>query len=169
VEIEGFELHPEFPPDGVSVSTFIPPGREQAYREYMRDFAGGFGVEMGAPERAPNTRRALAVAELARDAGKLREFWDAAMDAHWLHGRDLTDDGELQALAEAVGIDPAAALAATRDEGMAARLEGQRKGAAEAKVAAIPAFLIGDERIVGCQPYERIAAAAERAGAQRRG
>ncbi len=168
MELEGFELHPEFPPDGVPVSTFVPPGREQAYREYMRNFAGGFGVEMGSPERAPNTRRALAVAEHARDQGLLREFWDAAMDAHWNGGRDLTDEETLRQIAVDVGLDPDAAAAALHDEAMATRLDAQRERAAEAKVAAIPAFLIGDERIVGCQPYERIAAAAERAGARRR-
>ena len=168
MELEGFELHPEFPPDGVPVSTFVPPGREQAYREYMRNFAGGFGVEMGSPERAPNTRRALAVAEHARDQGLLREFWDAAMDAHWLHGQDLTDDGVLRQLAQDVGLDPDVAVAAMAEERIRGRLDGLRERAAEVNVTAIPAFLIGEERIVGCQPYERVARAAEKAGARRR-
>ena len=32
----------------------------------------------------------------------------------------------------------------------------------------VPTFFIGDEEVVGCQPYEVLAAAAERAGAKRR-
>lgn len=168
MEFCGFELHPEFPADGLPLSRFGPPEKREARQRSMAEFAGRFGVEMGYPDRAPNTRKALAVAEYARDHGKLRELWDAAMDAHWLHGRDLTDDGVLRALAEAVGLDPVEAVAAASDAAVLLRLDSLRDRAAEAGVSAIPAFLIGDQRIVGCQPYEQIARAAENAGARRR-
>jgi predicted DsbA family dithiol-disulfide isomerase len=35
-------------------------------------------------------------------------------------------------------------------------------------VRGIPTFAFGDVQVVGCQPYEALAAAAERAGVKRR-
>jgi len=168
VELCGFELHPEFPAEGVPLSRFGSPDQLEARRRSMAEFAEGFGVEMGFPDRAPNTRKALALAEVARDHGRLSELWDAAMDAHWLHGQDLTDDGVLRQLAQDVGLDPDVAVAAMAEERIRGRVDGLRERAAEVNVTAIPAFLIGEERIVGCQPYERVARAAEKAGARRR-
>ena len=40
--------------------------------------------------------------------------------------------------------------------------------AAPAGVTGIPTFDLGELRVVGCQPYEVLAAAAEQAGARRR-
>jgi predicted DsbA family dithiol-disulfide isomerase len=40
--------------------------------------------------------------------------------------------------------------------------------AARAGVTGIPTFIIGRRRVVGCQPYQLLAAEAEAAGAERR-
>ena len=136
---------------------------------YVSEFAARFGIDdLRPPARVANTRRALAVAEHARDRGRLDAFRAAAFDAYWRHGKDLEDDQDLRATAAAAGLDPDAALGAATDPALLARVDASRRRAAEAGVTGIPTFDIGGTRIVGCQPYEALAAAVRKAGATRR-
>ncbi len=91
------------------------------------------------------------------------------MNAHWREGQDLEDDGILGDLARWAGLDPGEAVAAASDPAYRARVDAMGEEAARAGVTGIPTFFIGDGKVVGCQPYEAIAAEAEAAGARRRG
>jgi predicted DsbA family dithiol-disulfide isomerase len=136
---------------------------------HLARFAAAFGVEgLRIPDRSPNTRAALALAEHARDRGRLHELRHAAMDAFWRRGEDLEDRAVLARCAGEAGLDPAAALLAIDDPAVVARVDAMGRDAARAGVTGIPTFLVGDRRVVGCQPYEVIAATAEAAGARRR-
>jgi predicted DsbA family dithiol-disulfide isomerase len=136
---------------------------------HLARFAASFGVDgLRIPERSPNTRAALALAEHARDRGRLQELRHAAMEAFWRRGEDLEDRAVLSRCAAAAGLDPAGALVAIDDPAVVARVDGMGRDAARAGVTGIPTFLIGGQRVVGCQPYEVLAAAAQAAGAKRR-
>jgi len=135
----------------------------------LREFAREFGItDMTFRERSPNTRRALAIAEYARDQGKLEPWRKLAMDAHWRRGMDLENDPDLRALAIEAGLDPDAALAASSDETYLARIDRRRQEAEALGVTGIPTFVIGDSGVGGCQPYDVLARFAESAGAARR-
>ncbi len=165
----GFELHPETPRGGIAIARLFGAQRVEGMREYMRRFAESFGIsDMRQPGHLPNTRRALAVAEYARDEGRLTGFRHAAMDAHWRRGQDLEDEGAIRELAGAAGLDPDAAVTAMDDSRYLARVDELRREASRAGVTGIPTFFIGEEVVVGCQPYRVLAEAVERAGAQRR-
>jgi 2-hydroxychromene-2-carboxylate isomerase len=90
------------------------------------------------------------------------------MDAYWRDGLDLEDDAVLRGIATEAGLDPDAALGAADDAAYLARVDALRDEAHDRGVMGIPNVLVGDQRIVGCQPYERFAAAAEAAGARPR-
>lgn len=136
---------------------------------HLARFAAAFGVAgLRIPERSPNTRAALALAEHARDEGRLHETRRALMEAFWRRGEDLEDREVLARCAREAGLDPARALAALDDPALAARVDAMGRDAARAGVTGIPTFVVGGRRVVGCQPYEVIAAAAEAAGARRR-
>ncbi len=192
----GFELHPETPPGGMDLAQVFGPARARQMREYMRQFAASFGItDMGQPTHMPNTRRALAAAEYARDQGLLTEFRHRAMDAYWREARDLEDPAAIASVASAAGLDGAAAAAAMDASPYLARVDAMRAEATRAGVTGIPTFFFGSvppddvtaplsrdnargasgrsplpipDVVVGCQPYPLLAAAAERAGAQRR-
>lgn len=140
----------------------------------MDQFAASFRVTgMKHPERIPNTRRALAMAELARERGVLDAFRDSAMRAHWRDGMDLEKDADLAEVARRAGLDPALALAASRDPKYLARIDAVREEAGAMGVTGIPTFVFGELEeepvaVVGCQPYEVLAEAAEQAGALRK-
>ena len=164
----GYELHPGTPPGGLPVAEFLPRPAEMI--GYVRAFAAGFGIaDLVPPARLANTRRALAAAQAARDAGALDAWRAAAFDAYWRRGRGLESDEELAAIARDAGLDPALALRAARDPAALARVDAARQEAILAGVTGIPTFDLGDARIVGCQRYEVLADAARRAGARRRG
>jgi predicted DsbA family dithiol-disulfide isomerase len=157
------------PEGGAPLSDLFPPERLADMQGYVERFAEGFGVlGMRSSGRIQNTRRTLAVVELAREQGRPHEFRVAAMEAYWRQGLDLEQEAVLREVAERAGLDPDLALAVRKDEAYLARVDALRKDAAGRGVSSIPTFFFGDlPPVVGCQPYETLAEAAEAAGATR--
>src|SRR5215831_12850352 len=112
----GFELHPSTPRGGMPLSALFPGMDLPRMHERTRRFAARFDVTgFDPPDRLQNTRRALAIAELARDRGVLDAYRSAVFDAHWRRGMNLESDEDLRSIASSVGLDPAEALAAADD------------------------------------------------------
>jgi predicted DsbA family dithiol-disulfide isomerase len=143
--------------------------RSRQMRSYLLDFAARAGVRgMVVPEHKPNTRRALALAEHARDHGRLHEARTALMNAYWREGQDIEEDGVLAQAARASGLDPGAAIQAIAAPAILERVDEMGAEAARAGVTGIPTFVIGGRLVVGAQPYDVLAGEAEAAGARRR-
>jgi predicted DsbA family dithiol-disulfide isomerase len=137
--------------------------------QQTRRFAASFGVTgFEPPNRLQSSRRALALAEVARAQGRLEPFRQAAFDAHWRRAEDLEATATLQRLATAAGLDPATALAEADLPETLAIVDARQQEARRNGVTGIPTFVINAIRVVGCQPYEALAAAAERAKVPRR-
>jgi predicted DsbA family dithiol-disulfide isomerase len=165
----GFELHPNTPPGGQSLSRLFPGVSLPSLHDRTRHFAARFGVtDFTPPDVLQNTRRALAIAELARDRGRLEPFRAAAFEAHWRQGKNLETDADLRIIAAAAGLPPDEALRAADDPAFLARVDDKQDEARAEGVAGIPTFIVAGEEVVGCQPYEVLADAAERAGVPRR-
>jgi predicted DsbA family dithiol-disulfide isomerase len=165
----GFELHPSTPRGGLSLSRLFPGVPLPALHERTRRFAARFGVTgFNPPDDLHNTRRALAIAELARAEGRLEPFRAAVFEAHWRQGKNLEDDDDLAAIAVAAGLRADEALRAADDPAILARVDQKQEEARQSGVTGIPTFIIAGDEVVGCQPYEVLAAAAERAGVRRR-
>jgi predicted DsbA family dithiol-disulfide isomerase len=166
----GFELHPETPSGGRPLTDRVPRERVSQLKSGLREFAASFGVpDLELPDHLPNTRRALAIAEYAREQGKLDAFRLAAMHAHWRAGKNLEDEHDLREIALDAGLEPEAALRAPGAYQYLQRVDAMREEASSVGVTGIPTLIIGQYGVVGCQPYELIAQAAERTGARRRG
>lgn len=164
----GFELHPETPEGGVGIGRLFGAGQVEPMRQHMKRFAAQFGIhDMRHPDRLPNTRRILAAAELARDEGRLDDFRAAAMNAYWRGGADLEDTAVVREIARQVGLDADSAVAAMDDPRYLDRVDAVRRESINAGVTGIPTFFIGEQTIVGCQPYPVLASAVERAGGAR--
>lgn len=91
------------------------------------------------------------------------------MHAHWREGKNLEDRHDLRAIALRAGLESEAALQAMGAERYLQRVDAIREEATQIDVTGIPTFVIGRCGVVGCQTYEVITRAAERAGAHRRG
>ena len=133
-------------------------------RTYIHNFAEKFGVHgMGEPERLINTRQILAAAEFARDQGKLDVFRTVAMDAYWMHGKNLENEEEIREISRQADLDADAAVRALNDSRYLKRVDDLRVEATQMGVTGIPTFFIGDECIVGCQQYEILEEAVRKA------
>jgi predicted DsbA family dithiol-disulfide isomerase len=170
----GFELHPETPRGGMELARLFPGMDLDAMHDRLASFAAGFGVtDLARHRRLPNTRRALAVAEHARDQGRLDAFRQATMDAHWRDARDIEDLEVLAALAAGAGLDPESARRAADDPTLLARIDATRQESKRLGVPGIPTFVLGAlgqgaRAVVGCQPYQVLADLADKVGAARR-
>jgi predicted DsbA family dithiol-disulfide isomerase len=161
----GFELHPEIPAGGVPLDEMFGADRVRKMRPYLVEFARAQGVPgMVVPAHKPSTRKALALAEWARGQGRLHQVRTGLMDAYWREGLDLEDDRVLTRVAVGAGLEGAAAIRGSREREILERVADMGRAAARAGVTGIPTFDIGEERVVGAQPYEVLAGAARRVG-----
>lgn len=151
------------------LADFFPPGRLDGMAEYMKNFAAQFGIDdFRQRDRIPNTRRALALAEVAREEGKLDAYRERAMHAHWRDGMDLENDTDLRAIAGDAGLSGDAVARSQSDPRYLQRVDAMRAEANAIGVEGVPTFILGRYGLSGCQPYEVFERLAEKAGAKRR-
>ena len=150
-----FDLHPEYPPEGISLADLH---RRYGFgdQDPLRERFAAAGLEYNRPEIVPNTKLALRMTELARERGLHEPFHDRLMDAYWSEATNIGEPDELRRLAAAVGLgtddveqviaDPVTYLAA---------VEGSTQQAHSVGINAVPAFVL-DRRVLvlGAQPLE---------------
>lgn len=169
LEWHGFELHPGTPRGGMPLTELFRGAHLPSLHARTKAFGAQFGVhDFQPPDRLRNTRRALAMAEYARDQGVLDAFRKAVFDAHWRRGKDLEADADLREIAESVGLSADAALRAADDRAMLDRVDARQALARKSGVSGIPTFDFENVRVSGCQPFDVLAEAARRAGAKPR-
>lgn len=119
----------------------------------------------GTIEKVPNSRRALLLAELARERGAFDALHPRLFDAYWARGRDIGDERVLLEEGTAVGLDEGEIAEALRDERHLTRIEAQTRAALELGAGGVPAWLIDHRLLVpGAQPHEVFARVLERLG-----
>ena len=148
---------------------YFAPDRLAGMQEHLQKLAAHFGIhDLKQSDRIPNTRRALALAEVARDQGKLDAFRERAMHAHWRDGMDLENDADLRTIANDARLSADAVDQSKNDPRYLARVGDTRDEANELGIRGIPTFVIGQYGMSGAQQYEAFAQLAERAGAVKR-
>ena len=116
-------------------------------------------------EKVPNSRRALMLAELARERGVFDRLHRRLFDAYWARGRDIGDQRVLIDEGIAVGLEQDEIAEALRDERYLERIEEQTHLAIELGAGGVPAWAI-DQRVLvpGAQPHDVFARVLERLG-----
>jgi predicted DsbA family dithiol-disulfide isomerase len=155
VEWLPFDLHPEYPPEGIP--------REELQRRYPADVhertrrmveAAGLAYNPP-PDLVPNSRKALEVTELARDRGLHEPVHTRLMHAYWEEGQNIGDEEVLVRLVSDAGLDPEEAVAALADRRYADRVDASTYAAQRQGVNGIPAFVLGERLLIlGAQPHE---------------
>jgi predicted DsbA family dithiol-disulfide isomerase len=149
---------------------YFPRERLAGMRAHLQQLAERNSIEgFRQPERIPNTRRALALAEVARDEDRLDAYRQRAMDAHWRDGLNLESDEDLRLIASDAGLSADAVARSTEDPRYLERVDAMRAEANDVGVQGIPTFVLGPYALSGAQPYEVFEELARRAGAAARG
>ena len=149
-----FDLHPEYPPEGIPRERLVErygPG----IHEHTRRVIEAAGLTYGPPDVIPNSRKALELTELAREAGLHASVHDRLMHAYWSEGADIGDDEVLLGLVTDAGLDQSEAKAALDERRYADRVDASTREAQLHGIHAIPAFVL-DKRllVLGAQAHE---------------
>ena len=150
-----FDLHPEYPPEGISLADLH---RRYGFgdQDPLRERFAAAGLEYNRPEIVPNTKLALRMTELARERGLHEPFHDRLMDAYWSEAANIGEPDELRRLAAAVGLDTDDVEQVIADPvTYLAAVEGSTQQAHSVGINAVPAFVL-DRRVLvlGAQPLE---------------
>jgi predicted DsbA family dithiol-disulfide isomerase len=141
-----FDLHPEYPAEGVSAERYnfdVNAHHEQLF--------GEAGLPWTPHERFPNSRAALNVGELARERGCHDDFHYGAMRAFWAEGQDISDPEVLVALS---GLDPDEVREVARMHTYQDRIGQLTTAVFEMGANGVPAFAIDDKVLIpGAQPH----------------
>jgi predicted DsbA family dithiol-disulfide isomerase len=133
-----FELRPEPAP------TLDPDGEylHRVWNASVYPMARERGMTLHLPPVQPRSRKAMELAEFAREKGKFDAVHEALFRAFFEHGRDLSDAAVLVGIGAANGLDPGevhTALQAGRYSGRV--IEDQREAAALG-VQGVPAMVV---------------------------
>jgi predicted DsbA family dithiol-disulfide isomerase len=165
VEWLPFDLHPEYPPEGIP--------REELHRRYPEDvhertrqMVAASGLTYNPPpDVVPNSRQALELTELARQKGLHDEVHTRLMHAYWTEAKNIGDTDTLLDLVAEAGLDRDEATAALADRRYAERVDACTAQAQQAGIHAIPAFVLGGRLLLlGAQPHEVFEHALQQVG-----
>jgi predicted DsbA family dithiol-disulfide isomerase len=162
-----FDLHPEYPPEGIPREQLLARYGEGA-TDRMRSFFAERGLEYNPnPEVVPNSLRALRLTELARKLGLHTAAHDRVMDAYWADARDIGDPEVLLELASEIGLpaeDVDDVLAGERFHDVVRSSTDQ---AVSIGANAVPAFVLdGRLLVLGAQPEAVFEQAVEQLAAR---
>ena len=168
VEWLPFQLHPEYPEEGMprqDLMRRIPAGAEGAAQRMNEEAGLTYNPH---PDRIPNTRRALELIEWARGQGAHDAMHARVMDAYWVEGRDISRMDELMGLVADVGLDPDEARAALEAGTFGAVVDGSTQTAQRHGITGVPAFVLDGRLLVsGAQPHEVFERALEQVAVMR--
>jgi predicted DsbA family dithiol-disulfide isomerase len=154
VEWLPFDLHPEYPPEGIpreSLAERYGPG----IHDHTRRAIEAAGLAYDPPPVIPNSRKALEVSELARDHGLHDAVHDRVMRAYWSEGRDIGDEDVLLDLVAEAGVDRSEAKAAIGERRYSQHVDASTQEAQRHGIYAIPAFVLGQRLLLlGAHPHE---------------
>ena len=121
-------------------------------------------------EHIPNSRAALRVTELARDAGMHEALHDRLMHAYWGEAEDIGDRDVLRRHAVAAGLDADEVDDVLGSDRYLDRVTASTQEAVSIGVTGVPAFLIdGRLLVLGAQPeavFERAFGQLEQIGGE---
>jgi predicted DsbA family dithiol-disulfide isomerase len=150
-----FDLHPEYPPQGLPRSQLLARYGDEMPERLRRFFADRGLAYNPHPEVVPNSLTALRLTELARDLGRHEELHDRLMEAYWAEAKDIGDADALREEAAAAGLPSDEVEDVLAGDRYRDRVHASTREAYAVGANAVPAFVL-DRRllVLGAQPKE---------------
>jgi predicted DsbA family dithiol-disulfide isomerase len=159
-----FDLHPEYPPEGITRDD-LRARYGEGVDEHQRRMFERSGQPFTPADTISNSRDALRLSELARDRGLHDALHDRLMDVFWGEGRDLTDHDVLREAAAEVGLDAAEVEDVLSTDAYLERVHASTREAQSIGINGIPGFVLGGKLLVlGAHPPETFERAFEQLG-----
>jgi predicted DsbA family dithiol-disulfide isomerase len=139
-----FELHPEYPPEGVP----RPPSTGEMEARF-----GEHGLVYNPPPIRASSLKALRLAEHARAQGLFDRLHARLFDAYWAEAQDIGDPAVLRTLAAEAGLDDVDEVLTT--DAYADDIRRSTENAHALGINGIPAFLLDRKLLIlGAHPKE---------------
>lgn len=170
VKFTQFPLHPETPPEGMSLEQLFA-GRAfdlEAAQARLTALMAEQGLPYGERTRTYNSRLAQELAKWGELQPGGEAIHDALFRAYFVDGVNLARIDKLAEIAGAVGLTEVEAREVLESRSFAASVDGDWDRAAESRVTGVPTFVINGKGVVGAQPYDVLEDLVSRAGAERR-
>jgi predicted DsbA family dithiol-disulfide isomerase len=154
LEWRGFQIHPEWPTDGIAAEEALAAGdrdARQAAWGRITAMAEAEGLIMNPPAVLTNSRAALLAAEFAKDKGRAEQFQERVYRSYFGENANIGDTNLLARLAADAGLDPAETKGAIGSPHYELRLKDNTLVAQQRGVSGVPTFFIGDYPLVGAQ------------------
>ena len=154
LEWRSFEIHPEWPADGIAAEKLRSAGdmdtRKAAWSRIV-SMADSEGLVINTPALLINSHKALLLAEFAKDRGRSDEFDGRVYRAYFVDGANIGDNAVLTQLAADAGLDRDEALAALGSQNYETRLKNNALAAHQRQITGVPTFMFGEYPVVGAQ------------------
>ena len=165
------EIHPETPPEGMPVEDLgYPTEQWQQMMDALTRMAEAEGLPIVERTFTTNSRRALLLAEAAKDAGRdvFACVHERLFRAYFGERRNIGDPEVLWSIATECGMDDRAVESAWLSQEVADRLRQYHEAAVRVGVSGTPTYVINNERaLVGAvetDELRRALAAVDTAG-----
>lgn len=127
----------------------LKPRGKYLFRDVQR-WADHYGIPYRMNPVFPvNTIKALRVALVVQEEGKLHALHQAMFDAVWAHGLDVNDDKVLSDIISAAGLPPDAVMARIGTDDIKAKLRANTDEAQARGAFGAPTFFVGEEMFFG--------------------
>jgi len=165
-----FPLHPETPAEGLTLEQLFAgmPVDLPAIKARLAKTAADLGLPFTERTHTFNSRLAQELGLWAQSLGQGHAFHLAVFHAYFAEGRNIAQARVLIDLAAGVGLDPEQARSVLEGRILREQVDRHWQLARDRAVTAVPTFIMGIQRLVGAQPYERLAGLVQRAGVLRR-
>jgi predicted DsbA family dithiol-disulfide isomerase len=157
------EIHPETSAEGEPVSSLqYPPETWRRMTAVLEQMAAEENLSFRKHDFTTNSRSALRLAEAAKfiDAGVFYRLHKRLFEAYFTEGLNIGDRDVLRRLGVEAGLSEQQVETAWQDAAVETRLRQYAMAAHELNVRATPTFFIGEQRLDGAVPAERLSRAA---------
>jgi predicted DsbA family dithiol-disulfide isomerase len=166
LEWRGFQIHPDWPAEGMPAEKFREGGDAAARNatwQRITAMADAVGFSIKPPALITNSRAALAATEFARESGRDQALEERIYRAYFNDGENIGDANVVARLAGEAGLDAAEVTDAIKSPKYEMRLKNNSLAANQRGVSGVPTFFIGEYPLVGAQSLDAMRAILKRA------
>jgi predicted DsbA family dithiol-disulfide isomerase len=166
LEWRGFQIHPDWPAEGMPAEKFREGGDAEARNatwQRITAMADAVGFSIKPPALITNSRAALAATEFARESGRDEALEERIYRAYFNDGENIGDAIVVARIAAEAGLDAAEVADAIISPKYEMRLKNNSLAAHNRGVSGVPTFFIGEYPLVGAQSLDAMRAILKRA------
>jgi predicted DsbA family dithiol-disulfide isomerase len=161
-----FPLHPDTPPQGKSLQAlFAGRGYDiESMQAQMRARMAAEGLPYGKRTMTYNSRLAQELAAWADTQPGGEAIHDAMFRAYFVDAKNISDPDVLVGIASSVGLPADQAREVIEQRTHKAAVDADWEKSRQYGITGVPTFVIGNQGVVGAQPYEVLEELVRQAG-----